>query len=482
MKSIKLNMDNIDDKVVDKINNKVRVILVDDNNNVVVTKYADIFMLPGGKINKGESLEKGLVREVKEELGIDLSSDNFIPFIEISTFIEDYPVVGNSKKENRINNTTYYLVRTNKKYNKDNISLSDREKENGFEVRTLNIIELLKLIISYHSDNERYVYFKYELLHVIDELNKYLNKEKAVRYNKYINSYKNSDKSVDMHIHSMYSDGELSPDELVELAFNYNIGTMAITDHDTINGIKNLNRNSSLIFDSGINVIDGIELSAKVDKGIMHILGYGIDKDNDLLNRRLNKIRDINVNTVLSIIEILKNDYNIYFSYDDLRNLINSNHNLGRPDVARLLMKNGYVKTVPEAFDRYLISAREKLGKRLKGLPYEECIDLIIKSGGIPVLAHPKTLKLDNNDLRELIKYMKSIGLSGVEVYHSIHSKEERNEFLNIANDYDLLISGGTDYHGPVNKPYIKLGSGENNNVKIRKLSLVDELNRKMQL
>ena len=145
-------------------------------------------------------------------------------------------------------------------------------------------------------------------------------------------------------------------------------------------------------------------------------------------------------------------------------------------------MKNGYVKSVPEAFDRYLISAREKLGKRLKGLPYEVCIDLIIKSGGIPVLAHPKTLKLDNKDLRELIKYMKSIGLNGIEVYHSIHSEEERNEFLNIANDYDLLISGGTDYHGPVNKPYIKLGSGENNNVKIRKLSLVDELNRKMQL
>ena len=140
-------MDNIDDKVVDKINNKVRVILLDDNNNVVVTKYADMFMLPGGKINKGESLENGLVRETKEELGIDLFSDNFIPFIEISNFIEDYPVVANSKKENRINNTTYYLVRTNKKYNKDNISLSDREKENGFEVRTLNIIELLKLII-----------------------------------------------------------------------------------------------------------------------------------------------------------------------------------------------------------------------------------------------------------------------------------------------------------------------------------------------
>ena len=77
---------------------------------------------------------------------------------------------------------------------------------------------------------------------------------------------------------------------------------------------------------------------------------------------------------------------------------------------------------------------------------------------------------------------MKSIGLAGMEVYHSIHSEVERNEFLNIANDYDLLISGGTDYHGSVNKPYIKLGSGENNNVKIRKLSLVDELNKKMQL
>ena len=197
---------------------------------------------------------------------------------------------------------------------------------------------------------------------------------------------------------------------------------------------------------------------------------------------RFTQVRDINVNTVLSVIELLKTDYNIYFSYDDLKKLINSEHNLGRPDVARLLMKNGYVHSVPEAFDKYLNNIRAKLGKRLKGLPYEECIDLILKSGGIPVLAHPKTLKLDDKELRELIKYMKSIGLSGIEVYHSIHSEEGRNNYLSIANDYDLLISGGTDYHGPINKPFIKLGSGENNNIKIRKLTLVDELNRKMQL
>ena len=199
------------------------------------------------------------------------------------------------------------------------------------------------------------------------------------------------------------------------------------------------------------------------------------DKLRAMLQYGVNRISVNTQSTNDSILKAIGRNH----TYEDLKNLINSEHNLGRPDVAKLLVKNGYAKNVQQAFVKYLNDVKSKLGDRVKGIPYEECIDLIINSGGIPVLAHPKTLKLDDNELRELVKHMKSIGLNGIEVYHSIHNEEERNNYLNMANDFDLLISGGTDYHGPINKPNIKLGSGDNGNVKIKKLTLLDELNRR---
>ena len=146
------------------------------------------------------------------------------------------------------------------------------------------------------------------------------------------------DKYIDLHAHTNYSDGELSPDELIKLAINNNISTLAITDHDTIDGLKNITYRSK-----NINVINGIELSAKVDVGTMHILGYDIDTQNKDLNNKLVELKDNSVNSVLSVIEQIKKDYNIFFTYQELKELINANHNLGRPDIARLLIKKGYV-------------------------------------------------------------------------------------------------------------------------------------------
>ena len=202
------------------------------------------------------------------------------------------------------------------------------------------------------------------------------------------------DKYIDLHAHTNYSDGELTPDELIKLAIKNNIGTLAITDHDTIEGVKNITYTPD-----NIQIIYGIELSAKVDVGTMHILGYDIDTQNKNLNNKLVELKDNSVNSVLSVIEQLKKDYNIFFTYQELKELINANHNLGRPDIARLLIKKGYVKTVQEAFDKYLIDAYNKIKGQKKGIHYRECIDLILKSNGIPVLAHPKTLKLNDKEL-----------------------------------------------------------------------------------
>lgn len=279
-------------------------------------------------------------------------------------------------------------------------------------------------------------------------------------------------KLIDMHMHTCYSDGELTPDELIEYAISRNVGTMAITDHDTINGLKNIKKN----YGNKIDIYNGIELSAKVPKGTMHILGYDIDINNQELNDKMYELKNNSLQKILSLIEQLKKDYGIIFDYEEIKGLINSNHNLGRPDLAMLLLKRGLVSSIREGFDKYLNDADDKIKGTNKKLTYQECLSLIINSGGIPVLAHPKTLKLNKEELIDLLNNMKKCGLRGIEVYHSTHNQEERELYESLANEFDLLISGGSDYHGRIVKPDIEVATERNNNLKIKRLSLVDEL------
>jgi len=289
----------------------------------------------------------------------------------------------------------------------------------------------------------------------------------------------NDEKIIDLHTHTTSSDGEKNPMELIKHAIEKNVSVLGITDHDTLLGVKKINREDLVIKDSGIKIISGIELTAKVSKGRMHILGYNIDINDSELNKKMNEIRDNNLNRFLSIMEQIKRDYGIVFKYEDIKNIINTEHNLGRPDLAMLCIKYGYANSVQEAFDKYLIDAYNKVRADNKGLVYQECIEIILKSGGIPVLAHPKSLELSEKELLKLTKEMISYGLQGMEVYHSSHTTQEMNYYLDIANKYNLLISGGSDYHGPLVKPDIELGTGKNNNIRIKKLSLIDYINNK---
>ena len=307
---------------------------------------------------------------------------------------------------------------------------------------------------------------------MLDSLNRMIDE-------KLIKPYHKSKKLIDLHTHTKYSDGDLSPDELVRLAIEKRVDTLAITDHDTIDGIKQIDKNDPFIKETGIKIINGIELTAKAPKGRMHILGYGIDLKNKELNKKMEELQNNSINSVLSIIEQIKRDYGIIFSYQELKDLVNAPHNIGRPDIAKLCVKNGYAKTIQEAFDLYLIDAHQKTRENNKGLSHEECIKLILNSGGIPVLAHPHSLELNEKELLLLIKEMINNGLQGIEVYHSNHSEEQTNLYLKIAHKYSLLISGGTDYHGKSVKPDIELGTGRNNNVMIRSLSILNHLKTK---
>ena len=273
---------------------------------------------------------------------------------------------------------------------------------------------------------------------------------------------------VDLHTHSVYSDGSQEPLQVLNEAKKNNVNILAITDHDNIEGSK------ELIFQSpkDIYLYSGVEWTANVSKGRMHILGYNIDLDNENLNKRLKDMREASIYNIMLYIELLKKDFNIYIPQERTEWLLNLKGNIGRPQLSLILIEMGYCKTVQEAFDKYLISVFEKVRAIKKGLTKEEAVSLIVESGGIATLAHPGTLKLQPEELKKELQYLKELGLRGIEVFHSNTPQEMREFYLKLAKDYNLLISGGTDYHGHEIKPDIDIGYGRNNNVRIEEQSL----------
>ena len=438
-----------------EITNKVRCIIIDKNSNILITQYADMYMFPGGKVKNNENNNDALIRELKEELGIDFSSFKIDEFITYENYIKNYNRVDNNIV-NRLNNTKYYIIRVDElkelNISRDNLSLN--EKNNKFYIEFCNLYDSLSKINNYKSHNIRNDYFKKEITDVI----KY-----------YVNIIRLNIR-VDLHLHTNYSDGDLSPDELIHLAKKNKLDLIAITDHDTITGLKNIHNRDN------IDIINGIEFSCKVDKGRLHLLGYNIDINNKELNEKLNELRDNSLNTLLSLIVQLKVDYGIVFKYDDIKDLINSNHHLGRPDLAKLLIKYDYVKEVQEAFDKYLNDSYDKIRGTNKWLTYKEAIELIVNSGGIPILAHPKSLKLENKELLLLLKDMVNCGLKGIEVYHSSHNIDDIKIYENISNELNLLISGGSDYHGVITKPNIEIGKINGEDIPTKKLTLINNL------
>lgn len=280
-------------------------------------------------------------------------------------------------------------------------------------------------------------------------------------------------KLIDMHTHTCFSDGDLMPDELIKKAKKEGISTIAITDHDTLQGLQNITINPKEV---GVTVINGIEISTKVPIGRMHILGYDININDKILNNKMKELHNRSLYSAAGIICQLKKDYDIVFTTEEILEILNKNSNIGRPDVAKLLIKYGLASSVQEAFDKYLIEAYEHCGKIAKGITMQESIKLIKDAGGLAVLAHPITLKRTPDELDTLVGQLVGLGLDGIEVYHSEHSPKNSEEYLQLANKYNLLVSGGSDYHGPSVKPNIKLGRGKDN-IKIKQLTLLDEIN-----
>ena len=291
------------------------------------------------------------------------------------------------------------------------------------------------------------------------------------------------EKLKDMHTHSIYSDGTNTVEEIVTKAEENNIDTIAITDHDNIEGSKIAVKYNT----KNLKIYSGIELTASKSKlcrielppnARIHILGYNIDLDNVELNETLETVRKSSIHNILMYYEIMTSLHpETKLPEEEIDKLISTKTNIGRPQLADLLIKHGICKDRDDAFDNYLNEAYTiaKSKKLTTGLTEEECIELITNAKGLPVLAHPNSLKLGFKDLEKRILCLKNIGLRGLETTH-IHLNELERKFLKeLCKKYDLLESGGTDYHG-TGKPNVELGTGIDNNVKIYKLSLIDTI------
>jgi predicted metal-dependent phosphoesterase TrpH len=265
---------------------------------------------------------------------------------------------------------------------------------------------------------------------------------------------------IDLHIHSTASDGTLSPSEILTLAQDLNIAAISITDHDTLDGSKDAL--SFGIFPS-VKFLTGVEISSEPPPsfscaGSFHILGYAVDVDHPDLNHTLSMLRDSRKRRNPQILELLSR-LGIEISLEEVRNLAGDSQ-LGRPHIARFMVEKGYVPSIDAAFDEYLGNGKPAYVDRFR-FECEKTIKAILNAGGIPVLAHPLLLGIRENDiLEDLIAVLTEMGLGGIEVYYPEHTKNLIAYYSRLASHFNLLITGGTDFHGDI-KPEIKMGVGK---------------------
>ena len=258
---------------------------------------------------------------------------------------------------------------------------------------------------------------------------------------------------IDLHTHSVYSDGTDTPSELVAMAAERGLRALALTDHDTVGGIPEL---LAACANSSVEAVPGIELSAECDKGTMHILGYFIDHTHQSL---LDKVAKVRAGRDERNVEILKrlNKLGYRLLWEDIERHTGRDV-VGRPHIAAALVERGHVKSKKAAFDLLLAKGRPGYVDR-DHYSAAECIGLIRQAGGVSVLAHPATLCLPDRRLRILVGELKELGLGGIEAHYAENRPENIRKFSGWAQELDLVCTGGTDFHGG-NSPDLKLGTG----------------------
>lgn len=241
---------------------------------------------------------------------------------------------------------------------------------------------------------------------------------------------------ADLHIHTTFSDGELTPQEVAQRAAAAGLDAFAITDHDECRGFCSLKKKDD------ITAIAGIELAAHFD-GEVHVLGLDINCDNDELMVHVKKAASMRFDRAYEIIERLSKD-GIAVSMDEVKETCGGDV-IGRPHIAAVLVKNGYAASVADAFDRYL-SSRAPYYVSQKKITVNRAAELILGAGGKPVLAHPGLL---GGSVRgSLMPQLKEMGFWGVEAYHPAHTDGQCVEYESMARQMGLFVTAGSDFHG----------------------------------
>ncbi|KJS23415.1 MAG: hypothetical protein VR72_00910 [Clostridiaceae bacterium BRH_c20a] len=274
-------------------------------------------------------------------------------------------------------------------------------------------------------------------------------------------------KYADLHLHTNASDGEYSPQFVVRAAKAQGFTAIAITDHDTLSGLPEALKTSGEV---NLELIAGVEISTVWQSKEIHILGYLLDIDNSPLQEKLVEMKSSRSQRIKNMVIQLRNlGYDINFC-EVLE--ISGSGAIGRPHIAKILVKKGYVKTIKEAFIKLLSPGCPAYIPRYKITP-QEAIKLILNARGIPVLAHPGVNPDDN-----LLPYLKEIGLQGIEVWHPEHNNQAVDKYYSLAKTYELLMTGGSDWHGSNKDTNFFLGSIKIEyslveNLKVRKQELI---------
>ncbi len=246
---------------------------------------------------------------------------------------------------------------------------------------------------------------------------------------------------VDLHMHTTASDGIYTPTELMRHAHNAGLRVVAVTDHDTTNG---LDEAASAVATLGIDFLPGIEINTDVGGGEVHVLGYLLEYRQPAFQSILTVLRDARVQRGERMVERL-NEQGVHITWERVREIAQGS--VGRPHVAQALLEAGYVQSINEAFDKYIGNGKPAHVPRYKLTP-EDAVKLIASAGGLPVIAHPLTTPgLDM--LRTWLANLKAVGLVGLETYYGTYTQKDEHALLALAKQYALIPTGGTDFHGP---------------------------------
>lgn len=263
-------------------------------------------------------------------------------------------------------------------------------------------------------------------------------------------------KYIDLHVHSNESDGTYTPAQLVDYAIEKGLAAFALTDHDTTKGLAEA---VGAAKGRPIEVIPGIEFSTEYEGRDIHIVGLDFDYEDQEFQSQLKRFRDSRDLRNEKMIRKL-NEAGIKISWEDMESRFGEAV-WTRAHFARFMLDEGYIKSMPEAFERYIGDRGPCYVPREKVTP-SQAVHLVRRAGGIPVLAHPLLYHLSSERLKVLVEELKKRGLLGLEAVYSTHKGYEEDEMRRLARTTGLCISGGSDFHGS-NKPAIDLGCGRGN-------------------